>query len=138
MDIIISQADLCAIIIREFKLAEDSTASIEELGKQLPLRAHPGVAFAVTPPYWARLKDEFRLFLCTNNKPYADLRKQFAKNAQRSQTIVVSTIAAAMAPTLGVAAGVLVPFCALCLLALARMGTEAFCKGAALDDKIYR
>jgi hypothetical protein len=95
----------------------------------LPGYAHPGAAFAIPPRYWERLKEEFRLFVCTKDKKYASLRKSLRTKAQRSQTVIVSTISAAMAHSVGVAAGILIPFCALCLLALARVGKEAFCTG---------
>ena len=77
--------------------------------------------------YWDRLKGEFRLLLCTKDKKYTTLRKELNAAAKKSQTIIVSTIAAAMASRFGVAAGVLVPFCALCLIVVSRLGKEAFC-----------
>ncbi|OQS34103.1 hypothetical protein B0T40_16040 [Chromobacterium haemolyticum] len=77
--------------------------------------------------YWGNLKAEFMMLICTSNKKYADLRKKLASNADKSQTAIVSAIAAGMATQFGVVAGLLVPFVALCLVVLARTGKEAFC-----------
>lgn len=111
--------------------------SVESLGAWLPSIADRriGIAHAVppdAPPYWSRLKNEFRILLCTKDKRYADLRKKLEANARKSQLALVSIVAAAMGHYVGVAAGILVPFCALCLIAFLRMGREAFCRGAEL------
>jgi hypothetical protein len=102
--------------------------SIDDLGQRyLPLAIDGNVHYAVPPGYWAHLKEEFRLFLCTKDKKYEHLRKQLSTSADKSHTTIVATIAAAMAVHFGVAAGVLVPFCALCLLAMVRIGKETLC-----------
>jgi hypothetical protein len=138
MTLIKSDAELRSLVYDELHLSGKKEYSIEEVGKMLPLYAHPGVLFAATPRYWERLKQEFCLFVCTRDKKYGSLRKDLRTKVQQSQGVIVSTIAAAMAHSVGVAAGILVPFCALCLLALARIGKEAFCKGISLDVPISR
>jgi hypothetical protein len=45
-------------------------------------------------------------------------------------------IAAAIAVNIGLAAGVLVPFCALCLVALVKVGINAFCAQSTLNIPI--
>jgi hypothetical protein len=80
------------------------------------------------PHYWVACKEEFRKLLCTDDSVYAPLRKKLASQTTKSQTVISSTIAAAVASQLGVVAGALVPFVVLCLLAVAKVGTEAFCK----------
>jgi hypothetical protein len=102
--------------------------TIDHLGEQLLPKAIDGdVLYFLWPDYWERLKDEFKIFICTSDKKYADLRKKLASNADKSQTAIVSAIAVGMAAQFGVVAGLLVPFVALCLVVLARTGKEAFC-----------
>lgn len=104
--------------------------SIDTIGNATLPRAIDGpVMYAFWPDYWEQLKREFKILLCTADKKYARLRKELNAAAKKSQTAVVSMIAAAMASTFGVVAGVLVPFCALCLVAVAKLGREAFCAG---------
>jgi hypothetical protein len=50
--------------------------------------------------------------------------------------VIVSTIAADVAVNLGVVAGALVPFCAICLIAVLKLGTEAFCQAEQLDVSV--
>jgi hypothetical protein len=103
-------------------------APIDELGTQLLPRAIDGDAmYAFWPDYWEKLKHEFKVLVCTADKRYADLRKKLATSADKTQTAIVSAIAAAIAAQFGVVAGLLVPFVALCLIVLARTGKEAFC-----------
>src|SRR5215203_4401493 len=76
---------------------------------------------------WDRLKVEFYVFICTQEEKYSELRKKFRDHANEAGVVVVGLVAASLAPYVGVAAGVIVPLCALCLLALAVMGREACC-----------
>jgi hypothetical protein len=84
-------------------------------------------------PLWERFKAEFRTLLCTKDKKYSSLRKSFSGASHSTQLTIVSTISAAIGSSLGLAAGSLVPMCALCLIALLKKGKEAFCRGKALD-----
>jgi hypothetical protein len=112
-------------VLRHFDLA---TQSIDRIGNRaLPLAIDGAVSYGIWPDYWEKLKREFRLLLCTKDKKYNMLRKELGSASKKSQTAIVSTIAVAMASQFGVVAGVLVPFCALCLIALSRLGKEAFC-----------
>jgi hypothetical protein len=138
MNLIESDAELCALVYDALELPTREIYTIEQVGILLPAYAHPGELFLVPPGYWERLKKEFQLFVCTKDKKYASLRKDLGAKARGSQTVIVSTISAAMAHSVGVAAGILIPFCALCLLALARVGKEAFCKCTKLDVPINR
>jgi hypothetical protein len=83
--------------------------------------------------YWSLFKKEFHAFLCTKDKKYAALRKQLFTSASRSQVAITSTISAAISQHVGLEAGILVPFCALCLIAVLKIGREAFCSGKYLD-----
>jgi hypothetical protein len=103
-------------------------STIDELGTELMPRAIDGDAmYAFWPDYWEKLKHEFKLLICTVDERYAELRAKLTASANKTQTGVVSSIAAAMAAQFGVIAGLLVPFVALCLIVLARVGKEAFC-----------
>lgn len=106
-------------------------ASIDQVGNKLLPKAIDGdVSYGLWPRHWVQLKTEFRSFLCTKDKKYTTLRKQLATSKDKSQTAIVSMISAAMAVHFGVATGVLVPFCAMCLVVLVRVGTEAFCSSS--------
>jgi hypothetical protein len=107
-----------------------NNASIEELGSELA-KVHMGRSSGLN--YWLAVKREFRTFLCTDDKKYADLKKKISTSQTRSETAVTSLIAAAIASHLGLAAGALVPFCALLLIVLARMGRNAICAELPLD-----
>lgn len=115
-----------------------TTRSIEEIGNStLPLAIDGSfILYASPPEYWAQLKEEFRLLICTTDPKYRKLRQQLNSAHKKSQTAITSTIAAAMASQFGVIAGVLVPFCALCLIALIRLGKEAFCAAGRLDARV--
>ena len=125
--------ELNQIVTANFSESDLDGASIERLGQLLPYRVHPHTLFASPPTYWDDLKQEFRLLICTKDRKYSQLRKALAKNADKSQMLLVSTIAAAMGHSLGIAAGILTPFCALCLIAVLSMGREAFCKTSRLS-----
>lgn len=130
------EQDLIALVKAGHVLSEHdfTEATIEQLGNELLPRAIDGeVMYATWPSYWAQLKAEIRILVCTREKKYEQLRKKLANSADKSQMTVVSLIAAAMATQFGVAAGVLVPFCALCLVVLVRIGKEAYCSASKWD-----
>ncbi|MGB8657540.1 MAG: hypothetical protein WCE90_07110 [Candidatus Zixiibacteriota bacterium] len=115
----------------------DGQETIDSLGwKLLPYAIDGDVCYRRPPEYWEQLKREFQLFVCAKDKKYAALRKKLAKSAKKSQTVIVSSIAAAMAAQFGVVAGVLVPFCAMCLIVLLRIGKEAFCASTKWDTPL--
>jgi len=101
---------------------------LDEIGNMALPRAIDGtVLYASWPKYWEELKAEFRLLICTNNPKYRKLRRELNSATGKSQTAIVSAIAAAMAGQFGVIAGILVPFCALILMTIIRIGTQTFC-----------
>jgi hypothetical protein len=129
------EAELIQLIATHLDISIDELTgvTIDSLGSRLPAYEHPGSDFFTTPPYWKNLKEEFRLLVCTDDLKYKDLRENLVKAGDKSYTTVVAAIAAAIAATLSLTVGVLVPFCALCLLALLRLGKEAYCKTVALN-----
>jgi len=85
--------------------------------------------------FWRSFKAEFRDFLCTKNKKYEDLRKRLAAGGRQTQLALVSMVSAGLSAHVGIAAGLITPICALCLLAVLKMGNEAFCRGGRLLAK---
>jgi hypothetical protein len=112
--------------------------TLDDLGELLSAAASQGSGqwHASSPPYWESLKAEFRLMLCSADSKYDGLREQFSSWGTKSQTAIVSSIAATMATYIGIAAGILVPFCALCLVAFLKLGKEAFCSAKQWDMRI--
>lgn len=84
------------------------------------------------PNYWVSVKAEIFLLLCTQDKKYATLRKQLAKEGSATQMTIVSMVSSAVGASAGVVAGAAVPLVALCLLVALRIGTNALC--AQFDD----
>ncbi len=83
----------------------------------------------VQPNYWRRVKRELHILICTKDSRYASLHRQLGKHGSATQTAIVSNIAAALAVSLGNTVGALVPFVAMGLLGLVRVGTNAWCAG---------
>ena len=124
----LSEDELFKLILSGKIIIGDHSQTIDNLGNKLLPKAIDGdIMYAHWPDYWEQLKKEFILLICTKDKKYSSLRKKLSTSADKSQTAIVSTIAAAMAASFGVAMGILVPFCAMILLALLRIGKEAFC-----------
>jgi hypothetical protein len=120
-------------------IADFREGTIEEIGATMTeFIDGPDMAYEFPPDYWRSLKNEFRTFLCTEDKEYADLRRKLETVGTKSQTTIVGMIAAAIAVHVGIAAGALVPFCALGLVAVVRLGKNAFCKMHALDIEISK
>jgi hypothetical protein len=120
----------------EITADEFDACSIEYLGKMMPYHPAPGVMYSQPPHYWRDVKDELHLFICTDDKKYADLRKSISTMGTKSQTTIVSTISAAMAIHIGLVAAAIVPFCALSLAVIARIGKNAWCRQRATYEII--
>jgi len=83
--------------------------------------------------YWPKFKEEMRLLICTDDKKYAAVRRQLLTGGKKSQAVILSTISAALAPHIGVIAGVAVPLSGITLYAIAVAGKHALCRGESLD-----
>jgi hypothetical protein len=92
-------------------------------------RSGRAVVREVQPNYWRRVKRELHILICTKDSKYASLRRQLGKHGSATQTAIVSNITAALAVSLGYTVGALVPFVAMGLLGLVRVGTNAWCAG---------
>jgi hypothetical protein len=86
--------------------------------------------------YWAELKEEMRILICTKDKKYADVRKQIDSVGAKSKTVILTSITAALAPHIGIAEGALVPGCAVLLYAVLRMGRNVLCQKQKLTVKM--
>lgn len=79
--------------------------------------------------FWHQFKDEFHLLVCSDEPKYGPLRKKLSTLGGKSQLVIVSTMAAGMASVLGtVATAALVPLCVVCMMAVIRVGGEAYCR----------
>lgn len=86
--------------------------------------------------FWNSFKTEFRLFACTKDKKYKDLRAQIAKLAgQKGQLAIMSAVASGLAVQVGATVStVLTPLCAICFLAAVRIGRESLCRQLSMPD----
>ncbi len=126
----LSEQSLWEIALSDTGIADRRTRiqDVDNLGRlSLPPAIDGDMDYFQWPEYWAKLKHEIMLLICTNDSKYRNLRRDLSASGRKSQTAVISVIAAAMASQFGATVGVLVPFCALCLIGVLRIGKEAFC-----------
>jgi hypothetical protein len=83
----------------------------------------------VQPNYWARVKRELHILICTNDTKYQSIRRSLGKESRLTQTAIVSSIGGAIGAYVGAAATIVGPFVTLGLLALLQVGKEAWCSG---------
>jgi hypothetical protein len=111
-----------------------SPFTVENIGERFAIEAQPpGYVGYPSSALWDAFKEEMRLFICTDDRKYVDLRKVFGNT--KSQAAAVSAVAVAVGSSVGgpLAAVTALPFCALILYAVARIGTNTLCSRAALD-----
>ena len=77
--------------------------------------------------YWARVKKEIHIFLCTNDKKYAGLRRQIS--GMKSQTVIVGALSVGIADYIGVVPGMIIPFVAIGLRGFIEMNINVYCAG---------
>ena len=80
-----------------------------------------------TADLWLAVKWEFRSFLCTDSDPYADLRKEWDEQLQRSPARAVGSLATLIGAKLGVHGGVIAPLVIWLCVVERRMGRESLC-----------
>jgi hypothetical protein len=134
-DFDLSEEELRDIVLRSHRRglnwSRADWLTIDDVGLILDGGPEPFVDYARPPSAkgnWRAVQDEFLIFLCSKEKKYASLKNKIKTAANKSQLAIVSMIAAAIGTNIGVAAGVLVPLCALCLIAVLKVGKESFCK----------
>jgi hypothetical protein len=77
---------------------------------------------------WNAIKEEWFQLACTDNEKYKDLRIEIQELKGGPATIIISSIAVALATTLGIAAGVLTPFVAIFLHGIILLGNNTMCR----------
>ncbi|AMX03015.1 hypothetical protein [Microbulbifer thermotolerans] len=84
------------------------------------------------PPkeWWPRVKEEFHIFLCTEDPKYENLRRKLNDSASATTTTFVGLISAAIGSNLGFEAGSIIGLVAACVYAAAKFGKEAYCANA--------
>ncbi|WP_152033899.1 hypothetical protein [Paracidovorax avenae] len=110
---------------------DEEVASLMYRGGRFP----PQMSTRRTPPedtrpektYWDHVKNEMRLFLCTDEKKYKALWKQIEAIQKKSTTAIVGVIATFLGSSLGAPATILAGFVAVCLYAALKVGKEAYC-----------
>jgi hypothetical protein len=107
--------------------------TIETIGSILPAVEHETADFLFWPDYWLRLKLEMRKLICGRDDNYDELRERLSRCVDDGGTVVLGMVSAVVGKELGITAGTLVPFCALCVLAAGRVGKEAYCRTEDLD-----
>lgn len=133
----IHESTLRALALGQLKLSPDVAAfrSIDELGHELSerLEEESGLHGFSMSDFWFNVKREFKVLVCTDDARYKDLREKLESAKDKAETVSIVVIAGAIATYVGLAAGALTGLCALCLLALARVGKEAFCRSVKID-----
>ncbi len=111
-----------------------ASRDVEIAGEELARRVHPDAHFATLPRYWNQLKLEFRLFVCTDEPKYADIREK-ARNANAVfETILLTGLISAFGKTLGIEAAILAPFVKLLIVSIAKISVAAYCVSQNLID----
>jgi len=77
--------------------------------------------------YWTLIKAEAHLLICTEEPRYEPLRRQIVRNAGEGQAALLTRIAAGIGFSLDIEAAKLVPFVALTLIVLLKLGRDAYC-----------
>ncbi len=93
--------------------------------------SHLGVEQGWAPAggsYWEAVQREVYDFLCTEEAKYDDLRTQVREHGVLATGAFVGSLSAAIAGIIGVAAGVVTTFVLLALIAMIRIGKEAWCR----------
>lgn len=107
-------------------------ASLKDREKEELIKGYSKRAQAQLPPkdWWPRVKEEFHIFLCTDEKRYEELREKLQDSANATSVTILSVISAAIGNSLGFEAGVIVGLVAVCLYAVIKIGKEAYCATA--------
>jgi hypothetical protein len=83
----------------------------------------------IQPNYWVRVKKELHILICTNDRKYESLRRQLGKESRVTQAAMVTGIGATIGASIGMSGTVIGPFVTLGLIALLRVGKNAWCAG---------
>lgn len=103
-----------------------SNISQRDLIRMLRQAPSTSAMFLCSRDYWGELKKEFYILVCTKDRKYADLRKQFAGAV--NTTAIVGMISGVMGSALGTGAGIITPLVALALYSIMKLGKNVWCK----------
>lgn len=91
----------------------------------------------VIPALWNRVVEELHILVCTKDKRYAALRRQFGKEGRATQVTVLTAISTSIGAEIGTTATtVVMAIVSLGFLTLLKVGKEAFCKGKISDARV--
>ena len=117
--------------------AYSDSASFNDLGWELTCRLLPNeLGFGANDQLWDRLKKQFQILICAKDKEYADLRKDALEASKNGQTALVAMIAGGLGAAIGVSAAAIAPAISLLLIALIKVGQNAYCDGVDLGMSI--
>lgn len=77
---------------------------------------------------WAAFSGKFHELVCTKSVQFRDVRKHLNGYSKTIETMTISSLAITLAPAFGLEASALVPFLALALLIVSRVGLAAWCE----------
>jgi len=101
---------------------------IDDLGYQFAFEVNDQLGAGLGSNLWEKAKEEFYVLVCTNEPRYEEIRKQASKVTPSYTTMLVAAVSAAFGSVIGIAATVITPLVGLLLLALAKVGKNAFCE----------
>ncbi len=89
---------------------------------------HKGTA-DLRPPkkYWAQVKAEFYLFLCTDDPKYDELRSKLKVSSDETGKVALATLAGYFGSVLGAESGVIIGLLSVCIFGSIKLGREAYC-----------
>ncbi len=91
-------------------------------------------ATSVPDNFWAHVKEQVRLLICTDDPRYANLRDTFGKEGHVTINVLVSSVSAAIGTQLGgIEVGLIMPLVVVSLMAVARVSKEAWCAQQAAE-----
>ena len=77
--------------------------------------------------YWSSVKKEVFLLLCTKDRKYSKIRSQISRKGKSATLYVLSAISAWLATVIGAPLAMLTPLVAALLLAISKVGLNAWC-----------
>lgn len=82
------------------------------------------------PPkkYWKSVQVELNDLICGNSEKYKELRNKLDQAAKTGEKGLATLVAANVAATMGVEAGIISGLIALCLFSIKSIGVNAYCR----------
>lgn len=98
--------------------------------EKLRERARKALENDPRPPkkYWKSVQEEINDLVCGNSEKYNELRGKLNRAAQTGEKGLATLIAANVAATMGVEAGLISGLVALCLFSIKSIGINAYCR----------